>query len=63
MTPDGTVSPLNLDKIANAAVTLPNPPEDKEVRGPSWKIQRALELDHRPGIHGRTGLGCRIGGW
>lgn len=33
VTSDGTVTPLNLDKIANAAVTLPNPPEDKEVEG------------------------------
>jgi len=33
VTPDGAVAPLNLDKIANAAVSLPNPPEDKEVQG------------------------------
>lgn len=33
VTPDGTLTALNLDKIANAAVTLPNPPEDKEVEG------------------------------
>lgn len=32
VTPDGTVSPLNLDKIPNSAVTLPNAPEDKEVQ-------------------------------
>lgn len=33
VTPDGTVTPLNLDKIASASVSLPNPPEDKEVQG------------------------------
>jgi len=33
ITPDGTVTPLNLDKIASASVSLPNPPEDKEVQG------------------------------
>lgn len=32
VTPDGTISALNLDKIANAAVSLPNAPEDKEVQ-------------------------------
>jgi len=32
VTPDGVVSPLNLDKIANASVSLPNAPEDKEVQ-------------------------------
>lgn len=31
VTPDGTVSPLNLDKIAHASVSLPNAPEDKVV--------------------------------
>ena len=29
--PDGTVSPLNLDKIGHATAVMPNPPEDKEV--------------------------------
>lgn len=33
VTADGTVTALNLDKIANSAATLPNPPEDKEVQG------------------------------
>ncbi len=33
VTPDGTVTALNLDKIANSVATLPNPPEDKEVEG------------------------------
>lgn len=33
VTSDGTVTPLNLDKIANSVATLPNPPEDKEVQG------------------------------
>jgi hypothetical protein len=33
VTPDGTVTPLNLDKIGNSVATLPNPPEDKEVQG------------------------------
>ena len=33
VTSDGTVTPLNLDKIANSVATLPNPPADKEVRG------------------------------
>jgi len=32
VTPDGTVAPLNLDKIANASVSLPNAPEDKVVQ-------------------------------
>ena len=32
VTPDGKVSPLNLDKIANSSVSLPNAPEDKEVQ-------------------------------
>jgi hypothetical protein len=32
VTPDGTVSALNLDKIPHAAVTLPNAPEDKVVQ-------------------------------
>lgn len=31
ISPDGSISPLNLDKIAHASVTLPNAPEDKEV--------------------------------
>ncbi len=29
---DGTVTPLNLDKIGHATATLPNPPEDKLVQ-------------------------------
>lgn len=33
VTADGTVTALNLDKIANSVATLPNPPEDKEVEG------------------------------
>lgn len=33
VTPDGTVTALNLDKIANSVATLPNPPADKEVQG------------------------------
>ncbi|MGI9469947.1 MAG: hypothetical protein ACR2NZ_00345, partial [Rubripirellula sp.] len=32
VSPDGTVAPLNLDKVANSSVTLPNAPEDKEVQ-------------------------------
>ena len=32
VTPDGTIAPLNLDKIANSSVSLPNAPEDKEVQ-------------------------------
>lgn len=32
VSPNGKVSPLNLDKIANAFVSLPNAPEDKEVQ-------------------------------
>ena len=32
VTPDGNVSPLNLDKIAHASVSLDNAPEDKEVQ-------------------------------
>ena len=32
VTPDGTISPLNLEKIASASVSLPNAPEDKEVQ-------------------------------
>ncbi len=30
--PDGTVTPLNLDKIGHATANLPNPPEDKLVQ-------------------------------
>ncbi|NND96722.1 MAG: hypothetical protein HKN47_05265, partial [Pirellulaceae bacterium] len=30
--PDGTVTPLNLDKIGHAFAVLPNPPEDKEIK-------------------------------
>jgi len=32
VSPDGSVAPLNLDKIANSSVSLPNAPEDKEVQ-------------------------------
>jgi hypothetical protein len=32
VTPDGSVTPLNLDKIPNSVATLPNPPEDKVVK-------------------------------
>ncbi len=32
VTSDGTLTPLNLDKIANASVALPSPPEDKVVQ-------------------------------
>ncbi len=32
VTPDGTVTQLNLDKIGNATAALPNPPEDKVVQ-------------------------------
>jgi hypothetical protein len=32
VSPDGKVSPLNMDKIANSSVTLPNAPEDKVVQ-------------------------------
>ncbi len=32
VTPQGNVTRLNLDKIAHAAASLPNPPEDKVVR-------------------------------
>ena len=32
VSPDGKVAPLNLDKIANASVRLPNAPEDKVVQ-------------------------------
>ena len=31
VSPDGSISPLNLDKIAHASVTLPNAPEDKVI--------------------------------
>lgn len=33
VTADGTVTPLNLDKVASASVSLPSPPEDKVVQG------------------------------
>jgi hypothetical protein len=33
VTPEGAITPLNLDKIANASVNLPNAPEDKLVQG------------------------------
>jgi hypothetical protein len=33
VTPNGTITAVNLDKIPNAAVTLPNAPEDKVVEG------------------------------
>ncbi len=32
ISPDGSISKLNLDKIAHASVALPNAPEDKEVK-------------------------------
>ncbi len=32
ITPDGTVSQLNLDKVGHAVTSLPNPPEDKVVK-------------------------------
>ena len=32
VTPDGTVAPLNLDKIPNSSVSLANAPEDKEIQ-------------------------------
>lgn len=32
VTADGTVTKLNLDKVAHAVATLPNPPEDKVVQ-------------------------------
>lgn len=33
VTPDGTVTPLNLEKIAHSSVSLPNAPEDKVRQG------------------------------
>ncbi len=53
VTADGTVSRMNLDKIAHAAATLPNPPEDKVVgegrRSRNNRMQSITDLAYTDG--------------
>jgi hypothetical protein len=55
VTPDGTVTQLNLDKIGNAVAALPNPPEDKVVKqGRRSRNARAQSITDIAYVDGRV---------